>query len=68
MKWKPVLFLVADLLEVPAIALLVVSDNLASGHPLVGRSEELQAKYNYGRKIIIPDLIYKIAKKKSTNE
>ncbi|MBU1142282.1 MAG: hypothetical protein KKH92_01410 [Firmicutes bacterium] len=56
-------YLVADLLEVPAIALLIVSDNSASGHPLVGRNEELQAKYNYGRKVIIPDLIYKIAKK-----
>lgn len=55
-------YLVADLLEVPAIALLIVSDNSASGHPLVGRNEELQAKYNYGRKVIIPDLIYKIAK------
>lgn len=55
-------YLLADLLEVPAIALLVVSDNLASGHPLVGRNEELQAKYNHGRKVIVPDLIYKIAK------
>jgi len=55
-------YLLADLLEVPAIALLIVSDNLASRHPLVGKNEELQAKYNYGRKVIIPDLIYKIAK------
>ncbi|MFA5421780.1 MAG: hypothetical protein WC344_03150 [Bacilli bacterium] len=53
---------VAALLEVPAIALLIVSDNLASGHALVGRSDELQNKYNYGRKTIIPDLIFKIAK------
>lgn len=57
-------YLLADLLEVPAIALLVVSDNSASGHPLVGRNEELQDRYNYGRKVIIPDLIYKIAKEK----
>ena len=55
-------YLVAELLEVPAIALLIVSDNSASGHPLVGRNEELQSKYNYGRKVVIPDLIYKIAK------
>jgi len=53
---------IAELLEVPAIALLVVSDNSASGHPLVGRSDELQIKYNSSRSIIIPDLIYKIAK------
>ena len=56
-------YLLADLIEVPAIALLVVSDNSASGHPLVGRNEELQLKYNNGRKVIIPELIYKIAKK-----
>ncbi len=54
-------YLLADLLEVPAIALLVVSDNSVSGHPLVGRNEDLQIKYNNGRKVIIPDLIYKIA-------
>lgn len=54
-------YLLADLLEVPAIALLVVSDNSAAGHPLVGRNEELQRKYNNARKGIIPDLIYKIA-------
>lgn len=55
-------YLLADLLEVPSVALLVVSDNSASGHPLVGRNEELQNKYNNGRKNIIPDLIYKITK------
>ncbi len=55
-------YLLADLLEVPAVALLVVSDNSASGHPLVGRNEELQLKYNQGRKQIIPDLIYRIAR------
>jgi purine-nucleoside phosphorylase len=53
-------YLVAELLEVPAIALLVVSDNSASGHPLVGRNDELQNKYNHGRKDIIPELIYRI--------
>ena len=50
----------AELLEVPAIALLIVSDNSATGQPLVGRNEELEEKYNYGRKVMIPDLIYKI--------
>ena len=57
-------YLLADLLEVPAIALLVVSDNSAAGHPLVGRDEKLQSKYNYGRKVIIPHLIYQIANSK----
>lgn len=57
-------YLLSDLLEVPAIALLVVSDNSASGHPLVGRNEDLELKYNNGRKVIIPDLIYKIASAK----
>lgn len=52
----------ADLFEVPAIALLVVSDNSASGHPLVGKGEEQQLKYNNSRSNIIPDLIYKISK------
>lgn len=55
---------VAELFEVPAIALLIISDNSASGHPLVGRNVELQEKYDYGRKVVIPDLIYRIAKEK----
>lgn len=55
-------YLLADLLEVDAIALLVVSDNSALKQPLIGRNAELQSKYNYGRKVIIPNLIYKIVK------
>ena len=47
----------AKLFEVPAIALLIVSDNSATGQPLLGRND------NDGRKIIIPDLIYKLAKR-----
>ena len=54
----------AKLFELPAIALLIVSDNSATGQPLLGRNEAQQKKYNDGRKIIIPDLIYKIAKAK----
>lgn len=54
----------AKLFEVPAIALLIVSDNSATGQPLLGRNEVQQKKYNDGRKIIIPDLVYKIAKAK----
>ena len=57
-------YLIADLLEVPAIALLIVSDNSAMGHPLVGRNEELENNYNYGRSVVIPNLIYQIAKEK----
>ena len=53
----------AKLFEVPAIALLIVSDNSATGQPLLGRNDEQQKKYNDGRKIIIPDLIYKLAKR-----
>lgn len=55
-------YLLADLLEVDAVALLVVSDNSPLKQPLIGRNEDLQSKYNYGRKVIIPDLIYKIVK------
>lgn len=55
-------YLLADLFEVPSIALLIVSDNSTAGHPFVGRSQELEDKYNYGRKVIIPELIYKISK------
>ena len=42
-------YLMGDLLEVPSIALLVVSDNSASGVALVGRNEDEQSKYNKGR-------------------
>lgn len=52
----------AKLFEVPAIALLIVSDNSATGQPLLGRNEEQDRKYDDGRKRVIPDLIYKIAK------
>ena len=33
------LYLMADLLEIPTVALLVVSDNSATGAALVGRTE-----------------------------
>lgn len=51
----------ADLLEVPAVALLVVSDNSALGVALVGRTEEEEARYNRGRWEILPRLILKAA-------
>lgn len=55
-------YAIAKLMEIPAIALLIVSDNSATGVPLVGRSEEIQKKYEHSRKIILIDLIYKITK------
>lgn len=53
---------IASLMQIPAIALLVVSDNSATGIPLVGRSEEVQRVYEYSRKVVLIDLIYKITK------
>lgn len=54
-------YAVAELMGVPAIALLVVSDNSATGVPLVGRSDELQAQYEYARTVVLPELIDRIA-------
>ena len=54
-------YLMADLIEVPSIALLVVSDNSASGVALVGRNEEQQKKYDESRKVILPNMIIDIA-------
>jgi nucleoside phosphorylase len=51
---------VAHLFEVPAIALLVVSDNSTCGHPLVGRDQDLQEGYHKSRSQYIPELIYQI--------
>lgn len=55
-------YLMADLLEVPSIALLVVSDNSATGTALVGRTEEEEAKYNEARRVILPGMIFSITK------
>ena len=49
-----------DLMALLAIALLVVSDNSASGKPLVGRNQKDQQAYDDARKQILPNLIYKI--------
>ena len=51
----------ADLFEVPAVALLAVSDNSATGAPLLGRQEPC-SDYHRARGWAIPDLIYHIAK------
>lgn len=58
-------YIMADLLEKPAVALLIVSDNSATGAALVGRTEEEQAKYDYGRNVILTDMILKVSGTKS---
>ncbi len=55
------LYLMADLLEVPTVALLVVSDNSATGAALVGRTEAEEEKYVRGRHIALPQMILKVA-------
>lgn len=55
-------YAIGKIMEIPAIALLVVSDNSATGAPLVGRSDEAQKIYNRSRCVVLPDLIYKIAR------
>ena len=52
----------AELMEAKAAALLVVSDNSANGEPLLGMEEAQQEKYNFGRKVLIPRLLEKIAR------
>ena len=55
-------YLMTELLEVPGIALLVVSDNSATGAALVGRTDEEQQKYDRGRNVVLPDMILALAK------
>ncbi len=54
-------YALAEIMGVPAVALLVVSDNSATGAPLVGRSEELQQRYEHTRRVVLMELIGKIA-------
>ncbi|MBR4895360.1 MAG: hypothetical protein IKZ41_02955 [Clostridia bacterium] len=54
-------YLLADLLEKPAAALLAVSDNLADGSPLAGRSDEERAPYDRTRFRAVPETILKVA-------
>ena len=56
-------YLMTELFEIPGIALLVVSDNSASGAPLVGRTDEQQEKYDYGRNTVLPNMILTLAGK-----
>ena len=55
--------LMTDLMEIPGVALLVVSDNSATGTALVSRTEEEQARYEYGRSNVLPYLILALAGK-----
>lgn len=55
------LYKMADLLEIPTVALLVVSDNSATGAALVGRTDAEQKKYDDGRNVILPDMILEVA-------
>lgn len=55
------LYSMAELIELPTIALLVVSDNSAKGAALVGRTDEEQRKYDEGRNKVLPDMILKVA-------
>lgn len=61
MRWKHQPFMLSQkLMEIPAIALLVVSDNSVTGIPLVGRSEEIQKVYEHSRKTVLIELIHKV--------
>ena len=57
-------YLMADLIEVPSIALLVVSDNSSTGVALIGRTKEEQNNYNHGRYDLLPMLIFDIVNMK----
>ena len=47
----------AKLMGVPSVALLAVSDNSATGVPLVGRTDEQQARYEHARRTVLGELI-----------
>ena len=54
-------YLMADLLEKPAVALLVVSDNSATGDSLVLRTSKQKEIYNASRFDSIPKILMNIA-------
>lgn len=55
-------YAIARLMDIQAIALLVVSDNSATGVPLVGRDGGIQERYERARCVILPDMICRIVK------
>lgn len=52
----------AELMEKPAVALLAVSDNSATGDPLLARTETQKTAYNHCRRQVIPKLLFEIAR------
>lgn len=54
-------YTLAQLFEVPSVALLVVSDNSATGAPLLGRGADIDKAYKRVRGSVVPDMICKIA-------
>lgn len=57
-------YAIAKIMDIPAIALLVVSDNSSTGVPLVGRNENIQRVYEHSRNVVLPDLIEKIVNRR----
>ena len=53
---------IGRLMEVPSIALLVVSDNSAIGVPLDGRDEQTERVYQHARSVLLPQLIESIVR------
>ena len=54
-------FRLAELFDVPAAALLLISDNSATGAPLLGRDAALDAQYKRVRGSLVPALICALA-------
>lgn len=50
-------YLLADLMENPSVALLIVSDNSSAGVALVGRTPEQTEKYYTSRYTILPEIV-----------
>lgn len=57
-------YAIAKMMDIPAVAILIVSDNSATGIPIAGRTEEMQKVYEYSKFVVLPDIIYKITKSK----
>ena len=55
-------YLMAELMEKPAVALLAVSDNSATGDPLLARTPAQKLAYDHCRRNIIPKLLFEIAR------
>ena len=58
-------YAVAALMELPAVALLVVSDNSATGAPLVGRADQAQRRYEHARTVVLPALLEVLLRKQA---